>query len=80
MIKILNSFILKEKYKFRAGVTKVSFEEKSLPFIPERFKKNQNYLKNVFAQLFSSRLSRKMSLNVYLSIVLTPLAIVSHFS
>ena len=54
---ILNSFILKEKYKFRAGVTKVSFEEKSLPFIPERFKKNQNYLKNVFAQLFSSRLS-----------------------
>ena len=55
--EILNSFILKEKYKFRAGVTKVSFEEKSLPFIPERFKKNQNYLKNVFAQLFSSRLS-----------------------
>ena len=44
---ILNSFILKEKYKFRAGVTKVSFEEKSLPFIPERFKKNQNYLKNI---------------------------------
>ena len=55
--EILNSFILKEKYKFRAGVTKVSFEEKSLPFIPERFKKDQNYLKNVFAQLFSSRLS-----------------------
>ena len=55
--EILNSFILKEKYKFRAGVTKVRFEEKSLPFIPERFKKNQNYLKNVFAQLFSSRLS-----------------------
>ena len=55
--EILNSFILKEKYKFRAGVRKVSFEEKSLPFIPERFKKNQNYLKNVFAQLFSSRLS-----------------------
>ena len=55
--EILNSFILKEKYKSRAGVTKVSFEEKSLPFIPERFKKNQKYLKNVFAQLFSSRLS-----------------------
>jgi len=55
--EILNNFILKEKYKFRAGVTKVNFEEKSIPFIPEKFKKNQNYLKNVFAQLFSSRLS-----------------------
>ena len=55
--EILNNFTLKEKYKFRAGVTKVNFEEKSIPFIPEKFKKNQNYLKNVFAQLFSSRLS-----------------------
>ena len=54
---ILNSFVLKEKYKFRAGVTKVNFEEKSLQFIPEKFQNNQNYLKNVFAQMFSSRLS-----------------------
>ncbi|MDC3025688.1 hypothetical protein OA248_00065 [Candidatus Pelagibacter sp.] len=58
MVKtILDSFVLKEKYKFRAGVTKINFEEKSLNFIPEKYKKNLNYLKNVFAQLFSSRLS-----------------------
>ena len=61
--EILNNFILKEKYKFRAGVTKVNFEEKSIQFIPEKFKKNQNYLKNVFAQLFSSRLSLHMTLH-----------------
>ena len=55
--EILNNFELKEKYKFRIGVTKVKFEEKSLEFIPDNFKSNLGYLENIFAQLFSSRLS-----------------------
>ena len=55
--EILNNFELKEKYKFRIGVTKVKFEEKSLEFVPDNFKSNLGYLENIFAQLFSSRLS-----------------------
>ena len=55
--EILNNFELKEKYQFRIGVTSIKFEEKSLSSIPDIYKKNLKFLENIFAQLFSSRLS-----------------------
>ena len=55
--KSLNDFELKEKYNLRIGVTSVKFEDKAIVAIPENYKKNIKPLENIFAQLFSSRLS-----------------------
>ena len=55
--KSLNDFELKEKYNLRIGVTSVKFEDKAIAAIPENYKKNIKPLENIFAQLFSSRLS-----------------------
>jgi hypothetical protein len=55
--KTLNNFELKEKYNLRIGVTSVKFEDKATSTIPKNYKKNIKPLENIFAQLFSSRLS-----------------------
>lgn len=57
MEQILNNFELKNKYRFRIGVTKVILEEKSKPFLPKKYKKNPKILQTLFAQSLSSRLS-----------------------
>jgi|TARA_B110000858_G_C17754529_1_gene451390 hypothetical protein len=62
MEKILNKFILKDKYNFRIGVTSVSVEDKALAKIPEALSSNLSALKNIFAQSLSSRLSMHQSI------------------
>ncbi len=54
--ELLNSFNLKRKYKFRIGVTKVILEDKAVKHIPSKYK-NNNALKSIIAQQFSSKLS-----------------------
>lgn len=58
---ILNNFYLKNKYKFRIGVTKVIFEDKAKPFLPKQYEGNTEILNNIFAQSLSSRLSLHQS-------------------
>tara|TARA_B100000780_G_C21108651_1_gene447851 strand:- start:286 stop:1494 length:1209 start_codon:yes stop_codon:yes gene_type:complete len=55
--KLLNNFELKEKYKLRLGVSSVKFEDKAISALPASYKKNLKPIENIFAQLFSSRLS-----------------------
>ena len=57
MEQILNNFELKNKYRFRIGVTNVVFEDKSLSFLPKKYQKNPKILQTIFAQSLSSRLS-----------------------
>jgi hypothetical protein len=55
--KVLENFILKEKYSNRIGVTKVSIEDVAKNEIPKKYLDNIDDLKTFFAQLFSSNLS-----------------------
>ena len=54
--ELLDSFNLKRKYKFRIGVTKVILEDKAKKYIPEKYR-NNDVLKSIFAQQFSSKLA-----------------------
>ena len=61
---ILNNFVLKDKYRFRIGVTNVILEEKANNHIPDNLRKNLSSLKNIFAQSLSSRLSLHQSISL----------------
>tara|TARA_B100000886_G_C20405692_1_gene484652 strand:+ start:126 stop:1376 length:1251 start_codon:yes stop_codon:yes gene_type:complete len=54
--ELLDSFNLKRKYKFSIGVTKVILEDKAKKYIPEKYQ-NNDVLKSIFAQQFSSKLA-----------------------
>ncbi len=60
--KILNNFVLKDKYRFRIGVTDVILEEKANSNIPANLMTNLSSVKNIFAQSLSSRLSLHQSI------------------
>ena len=62
--KILSSFILKDKYRFRIGVTEVKLGEKSFNSIPKNMLSNLSSLKNNFAQSLSQRLSLTQSISL----------------
>ena len=62
--KILSSFILKDKYRFRIGVTEVKMGEKSFDTIPKKMLENLPSLKNNFAQSLSQRLSLTQSISL----------------
>ena len=55
--KLLDNFELKEKYKLRIGVSDINFEEKAIFALPASYKKDIKPIENIFAQLFTSRLS-----------------------
>ena len=59
--RILTNFILKDKYRFRIGVTKINLGEKSFKSMPKKILNNIPALKNSFAQSFSQRLSLQQS-------------------
>ena len=61
---ILNKFVLKDKYRFRIGVTDVILEEKANNNIPVNIRKNLSSVKNIFAQSLSSRLSLHQSISL----------------
>tara|TARA_B100000035_G_scaffold190114_1_gene162307 strand:- start:272 stop:1465 length:1194 start_codon:yes stop_codon:yes gene_type:complete len=61
---ILNNFVLKDKYRFRIGVTDVILEEKANNHIPVNLRKNLSAVKNMFAQSLSSRLSLHQSISL----------------
>ena len=54
---ILNSFTLKDKYKFHIGVTDVVIEDRAKNEMSQNILNNINSFKNQLAQSFSSRLS-----------------------
>lgn len=55
--KLLDNFEIKEKYKLRIGVSNINFEDKAIFALPDSYKQNTKPIENIFAQLFSSRLS-----------------------
>lgn len=61
---ILNTFVLKDKYRFRIGVTDVILEKKAKEQIPVNLKNNTSSLKNILAQSLSSRLSLHQSISL----------------
>ena len=62
--KILSGFTLKDKYRFRIGVTEVKLGEKSFNSIPKKMLTNLSSLKNNFAQSLSQRLSLTQSISL----------------
>ena len=62
--KILSGFTLKDKYRFRIGVTEVNLGEKSFNSIPKKMLTNLSSLKNNFAQSLSQRLSLAESISL----------------
>jgi hypothetical protein len=62
--KVLENFILKEKYFNRIGITKVTIEESAKNEIPKQYLDNLDDLKTFFAQSFSSVLSYNQGVSI----------------
>jgi hypothetical protein len=62
--KVLENFIIKEKYFNRIGITKVTIEESAKNEIPKQYLDNLDDLKTFFAQSFSSVLSYNQGVSI----------------